>query len=420
VDVANSVWGGTGELIFEGATADAIENEIRTADATVGVATFLLPDQAAAADIYPLVFSVLATNAFEAANSVWMDTNQVVWEGATADAFETLLVAEDADTGVHTFQLPDNNAAADTYMLMFSLLDTNALQLANSIWFDTNEMRFEGATADAFETVLVAQDADVGVHTFQLPDNAAAADTYNLMFSVLDTNALDVANSIWFETTGMWFEGATEDAFEVVLAAADSTVGVDTYQLPDRGLAAATYGVHASDNAYIATHDIMIPPFTEVATVAHTSDVNEDLYCHRYFVPDRVTIGSAAVWLEDGGALAAADIVGVGIYHDTDAAASQVSAGTGDGTAAGLEVVTMTAATLEPEMYRICICTSDATNMLFGAIAPAGIDNDFEAVMESGVPTWGVAAQTCTAGVTPTFTGAIAGDDDEPIFIKLY
>jgi hypothetical protein len=211
VDVANSVWGGTGELIFEGATANAFENEIRTVDPTVGVATFLLPDQAAAADLYPIMFSVLATNALEVANSVWMDSNQIIFEGATADAFETLLVAQE----------------------------------------DTNMIEWEGATADAFETRLIAEDADTGIHTFQLPDNAVAADTYNLMFSVLDTNALDVADSIWFEANDIWFEGAAADAFEIVITAADSTVGIDSYILMDHALAADNYNVIATADAEV-------------------------------------------------------------------------------------------------------------------------------------------------------------------------
>jgi hypothetical protein len=359
------VWFGTGEIIFEGATANAFENEFRTADPTVGVATFLLPDQAAAADIYPIMWSLLATNSLQTANSIWFDTNMVVWEGATADAFETRLIAQDADTGVHTFQLPDNDAAADIYNLMFSLLDTNALQVANSVWFDTNEMRFEGATADAFETVLIAEDADVGVHTFQLPDNAVAADTYNLMFSVLDTNALDVANSIWFEANQMWFEGAAADAFEIVITAAESTVGVDTYSFADHAAAADTYLVTAVPDISQTTGNLYYGEYTDA--VAAAGEADDVMIVQRIFIPHAVTVIQVDILNIDAANASAGDnTIAVSIYEDADAGAQIVelvgATDDGAGNATGLYSLDIADTVLQPGWYRVGFCAQDASD----------------------------------------------------------
>lgn len=89
-DIVNSVTGGTNELIFEG-TADAHEIHLTAADATADV-LYTLPDAAAAT--YGIMPSTLATNAPDIANSVTGGTNQLIFEG-TADAFETSVTPDD-------------------------------------------------------------------------------------------------------------------------------------------------------------------------------------------------------------------------------------------------------------------------------------------------------------------------------------
>lgn len=238
------------------------------------------------------------------------------------------------------------------------------------------------------------------------------------MPSTLVTNAVGVANSVWGGTNQLIFEGATANVFEAVITATDPTVANDTYTLPDRAVAAETYEFHATSINETATRDFMWPTEApEVASLFMTTDVNEDLYCHRLYIPHPITVSGISMWLEDGGGLAAADILGVSVYADNDAAASQIMAGTGDGTAAGLETVAM-AGVLQPDFYRICACTSDQTNMLFGAVAIH--DADYEALNATDVPNFGIAAQVCVTGVTPTFTGAIAADDEEPFMFKIH
>lgn len=361
--------------------------------------------------------STLATNSVDVVNSVWGGTNQLIFEGNAADTGEFYLQWTNSATDV-TITVPADNADwAGTGSFMISTLVTNAPEAANSVTGGNNQLIFEGATANAFELIITP--GDVGQDLALTIDDYGVA-AASLLPVLAATNVPQAANSIWVDPArGVVFEGAGVDAFEIEVTAADSTVGVDTYQFPNQGLAAATYEVHASPAARLATHTYLWPPFNEVATVAHTSDANDDLYCHRIYIPGRIAVGNIGVVLEDGGALAAADICSAAIYYDADAG-GQVTTGTGDGTAAGLENIDVVDVTLNPNTYRICFCTSDATNMLFSAVAPAALDNDYEILLElAGNITWGVATNTCTAGVAPATTGALAGDDDEPIMFVL-
>jgi len=89
---ATAVSGAANSIVFEGATDDAHETTLDVADPTADV-TYRLP--VAAAGTYSLMSSTLATNAPEIANSVTGGTNQLIFEG-TADAHETILTATDA------------------------------------------------------------------------------------------------------------------------------------------------------------------------------------------------------------------------------------------------------------------------------------------------------------------------------------
>jgi hypothetical protein len=75
--------------VFEG-TADDFETTLQTTDPTVGDQVYALPNNAAAAT-YSIMFSTLGTNALGVANSVWGGTSQVIFEGAVANDFETTI-----------------------------------------------------------------------------------------------------------------------------------------------------------------------------------------------------------------------------------------------------------------------------------------------------------------------------------------
>jgi hypothetical protein len=137
---------GASPLVLEGATADASETTVTVTDPTAD-RTVTLADGSGT-----VMLSALATNAVDAANAVTGASNGLVFEGATADAFETTITATDP-TADRTVTLADGSGT-----VMLSSLATNAADAANAVTGTSNGLLFEGATADAFETTVTVTD----------------------------------------------------------------------------------------------------------------------------------------------------------------------------------------------------------------------------------------------------------------------
>ncbi len=165
-------------------------------------------------------YSTLSTNTPDAANAVWGVSNKVTFEGATANAFETSITPADP-TAARTVTLAD---ASGTVML--SALATNAPEAANSVTGGSNQLVFEGATANAFETLLTVTDPTAD-NTLTLPDHAGTV----LISST--ANEFDTSNSLWANTGSMVFEGSTTDAYETSVGVADPTAD-RTVTIPDQ------------------------------------------------------------------------------------------------------------------------------------------------------------------------------------------
>jgi hypothetical protein len=89
-----------------------------------------------------------------AANAVWFTSNGIVFEGATADGFELTIQPVDP-TADYTALFPDMDA---NWSFVASTLTTNAQGVANSVWGASNSLVFEGATANDFEGSLTVTD----------------------------------------------------------------------------------------------------------------------------------------------------------------------------------------------------------------------------------------------------------------------
>ncbi len=97
---------------FEGTTVDAVDTILAVADPTVGNQVWTLPDLAVA-DTVAVMASTLVTNAPGVANSVTGGTNQLVLEGATGgDGFQTIVTPVDA-TADRTITIPDATGAIE-------------------------------------------------------------------------------------------------------------------------------------------------------------------------------------------------------------------------------------------------------------------------------------------------------------------
>lgn len=198
------------KVIMEGATSDAYETTLTVTDPTADN-TIYFPDASGLA--------VLSSGvAPEAAKSFIGIDNGLKFEGATANDYEVSLDVADPTADV-IYRLPA--AAAGTYGLMSSTLATNAAGIANSVYGGPNQLIFEGATADAYETIITPTDPTAD-RTITLPDASGSP--------VLSTGVPQAHNSFWGASNSIVFEGATADEFEISLvpadAAADATVTV--------------------------------------------------------------------------------------------------------------------------------------------------------------------------------------------------
>ena len=163
VDVANSVWGISNGLAFGGLTgADGFEMQLKPMGDPAADQSALLPVTTNSA----LMISALTTNDVDVANSVWGISNGLAFGGLTgADGFELQLKPLGDPAADKIVYIPVGNDA----VAMISTLATNDVDVANSVWGASNGEVFEGATANAFETTLTVEDPTVD-RTITLPD----------------------------------------------------------------------------------------------------------------------------------------------------------------------------------------------------------------------------------------------------------
>jgi hypothetical protein len=209
-------------------------------------------------------------------SSIWVDVipglTPLVFEGATGNSSETTFAIAEP-TSDRTVTFPDGGGT-----VMLSSLSTNAPDAANSVTGASAALVFEGATADAFELSLTAADPTTPDKTVTLPDA-----TGTVMLSTLSTNAPDVANSVTGASAGLVFEG-TADAFETTLTVTDPTV--------DRTI--------TFPNASITVPGTIVTSCGTSATCATPSTISSD---------SKVVIGTSGAL--DGASPAVAAITGI-------------------------------------------------------------------------------------------------------------
>lgn len=211
VQAANGVWPAANALVFEGTTADGFETSVSVTDPTAD-RTVTVADASGT-----VMLSTLATNAPDVANSVYGVSNGLTFEGATANAFETTIAPTDP-TADRTITLPDDSGS-----VMLSSLATNAQGAANSVWGTTNGLAFEGVTSDEFETTITVTDPTAD-RTITFPDASG--------IPILSNAIPEGANAVWGTANGWYIEGTTADANETAFYATDPTAD-RTIILPD-------------------------------------------------------------------------------------------------------------------------------------------------------------------------------------------
>lgn len=156
---------GASPLILDGATDNGFETTVAVTDPTADI-TWTFPD--GGADTLAFMGSTLATNYPEVANSVTGGTNQLIFEGSDADTEETIITATDPTADI-IWTLADGGA--QTVAFVPSTLATNFVDIVNSVWMGTNQLIFEGTDADTEETVITVTDATAD-NTFTFADDS--------------------------------------------------------------------------------------------------------------------------------------------------------------------------------------------------------------------------------------------------------
>lgn len=241
-DAANSVWGVSNGLTFEGATANAFELTLTVADIATPSKTVTLPDATGT-----VMLSTLATNAPDIANSVTGASNALVFEGATADAFQTTIVPVDP-TADQVFTLPNSTGTA-----MISTFAANAPDAADSIWGVQGALYFEGSTADGNETVIIPTDATAD-RAITLPDKSGTVTLQPLMVAdavvqAFSTVKPDAGTDGRFDITG-----SSETVSIGVVQSTGDTVQGSSYEVLMNGI---SYVIPIEDQAVTRSHHLL-------------------------------------------------------------------------------------------------------------------------------------------------------------------
>jgi hypothetical protein len=137
----------------------------------------------------------------------------VVFEGATADAFETTLTVVDP-TADNTITLPN---VSGTVITTGNLTDVTSLQTF------TGTIVFEGTTVDDYELTLSAGDPTAD-RTVTLPDaTTTLVGTDATQTLTNKTLTSPTVSGLTLSDASIVFEGATADAYETTLTVVDPT-----------------------------------------------------------------------------------------------------------------------------------------------------------------------------------------------------
>ena len=262
VDGANSVRVGetSGAIVFEGSSADAFETTLGVTDPTADV-RFNLPNATAG------TYSILTDSAAGTANTVPV---------ASGTAWVSTSVPNCTDTGGNHINFTTATGLfscgtsgggglvspiAGDYVWTGKQTYGTAADAANSVRLGetAGAIVFEGSSADAFETTLTAANpgaavtATIPATTGTLATLGAVDQTFTNKITspnVIGSTTLQAigtgsANGITLGSTGIVFEGATAgaDTFKTTLSVVDPTASA-TYQLPNA--TAGTYSILTS------------------------------------------------------------------------------------------------------------------------------------------------------------------------------
>jgi hypothetical protein len=194
-DLSGGLWVAGQDLKYEGTTADAHEGMIRFPAEPTADAIAAIPAASG--------YMVLASADLQAATAFWGADNAVVFEGATANDHETSVTVTDP-TGDRTITFPDASGVP--------ILANAVPEGANAVWGAANGFYIEGATADNFETAVVAADPTTD-NVITLPDYTGGVPLVvqqgYTQFTHSEATTVDVTGAALTLADGWFTEGKT-------------------------------------------------------------------------------------------------------------------------------------------------------------------------------------------------------------------
>ena len=214
-DAANAIEIGSGNITFEGSTADANETILTAADATGGDKTLTLPNET----------GTILTTASSIANSNLANSSVTI--GSTS-------VALGATQG--TF--------AGLTSLASTTLVSGTVDGANSITLASGNITFEGSTADGNEIILTAVDASGSDKTITLPNATGTV-------ALLSTLSIASGSGLTYNSgTGEFSTNAIPNA-----QLANSSVTVGSTGIALGGSATTITGLSSITSSAVVTDD---------------------------------------------------------------------------------------------------------------------------------------------------------------------
>lgn len=213
-----SAIGGANAFVFGGAGIDANYTTLAITDPT-GARTVTLADASGT-----VFLSTLSTNAPDAANAIWGESNNLVFEGATggADTFEGRITIVDP-TADRTYTLPDVTGTLVTTGDTGTVTGTMVLDDTIALTTDTSGNYVASANTSVL-TGLAGGSAG--------SEGAALSLAFDYSGTLGGDPALSASTEV-FGTTGLLWEGTAADTIEGLLTAPTLTVTDKTWTLPD-------------------------------------------------------------------------------------------------------------------------------------------------------------------------------------------
>ncbi len=192
---------GTGEF----GTSAIPNGQLANSSLTIGSTNVSLgATQGTFVGLTSLASGTLIAGVEDAANAIEIGSGNIIFEGSTADANETILTAADATGGDKTLTLP--NETGTILSTASSIANSN---LANSTVTIGSTSVALGATQGTF------------------------AGLTSLASTTLVSGTVDGANSITLASGNITFEGSTADGNEIILTAVDASGSDKTITLPN-------------------------------------------------------------------------------------------------------------------------------------------------------------------------------------------